>query len=134
MTSKSIAPIAIQQKIGVKEKKSKFNNIKSVVGLVKFDSKKELKRFVHLNLMQDAGEITGLERQKRFLLVPTQRDDDGNLLERGISYVADFVYHTKEGDLVCEDVKSAITIKQPEYIIKRKLMLFFHKIRILEIV
>jgi hypothetical protein len=45
-------------------------------------------------------------------------------------YLADFVYLTKEGARVVEDVKGAVT---PEFRLKRKLMLHVHKIEVQEV-
>lgn len=95
-----------------------------------FDSKKEEGRFQQLLFLQKAGKIHNLRRQVRFELIPAQYQD-GRFVERACSYIADFTY--MEGNrLVVEDVKSKITRKQPEYVIKRKLMLWVHHIRIRE--
>lgn len=93
-----------------------------------FDSAAEYDRWRELLLMQRAGAITGLVRQVRFELIPSQRVD-GKLVERGVSYIADFAYH-RDGELVVEDVKG---VRTPEYIIKRKLMLARHGIKIREV-
>lgn len=108
-------------------------------GLV-FDSKKEANRWRELQLLQRAGEISELERQRRFLLIPTQREPDtigarggihkGRTIEHAVYYVADFVYRDKAGAIIVEDTKG---MKTKDYIIKRKLMLFFHGIRITEV-
>ena len=50
-----------------------------------------------------------------------------------VSYTADFRYTDKEGKVVVEDVKSPRTRKNPEYIIKRKLMLERYGITIREV-
>jgi hypothetical protein len=95
---------------------NKYHNKKTVINGIVFDSKKESSRFIELTLLQRAGEITGLERQKRFMIVPSTKT------ERAAYYVADFVYCDKKGYKVIEDVKSAITKKNPVYILKRKLV------------
>lgn len=95
---------------------SKYLAKKTVVDGIKFDSKKESKRYLGLKLLEKGGLISDLERQKRFELVPKQKD------ERAVHYVADFYYYDREhGYWVAEDVKSSFTRKKPEYIIKRKL-------------
>lgn len=38
-------------------------------------------------------------------------------------YTADFTYFNEKGDYVVEDTKSSITRKQPDYVLRRKLML-----------
>lgn len=64
------------------------------------------------------------------MLIPTQRDSSGNLIEKGCSYYADFVYRDKEGNLVVEDTKG---VRTSEYRLKKKLMLQVHGIQITEI-
>ena len=94
-----------------------------------YDSKKEHRRASALKLMQRAGLISDLREQVKFVLIPTQRDENGNLLEKQCSYYADFVY-TQNGKTVVEDAKG---VRTPEYKLKRKLMLAVHGIRIKEV-
>lgn len=91
-------------------------------------SEKEHERANQLKLMQRAGVISNLREQVKFVLIPTQRDSQGNLLERECSYYADFVYE-RDGVTVVEDTKG---FRTPEYRLKRKLMLLVHGIRIKE--
>ena len=93
-------------------------------------SQKEHGRAGQLKLMLAAGLITELKEQVPFVLIPAQRDEEGNLLERACSYIADFVYRDSNGNMVVEDTQG---FKTPEYKIKRKLMLSVHGIRIKEI-
>lgn len=95
-------------------KRSKYGNKKNVVGNIVFDSKKESERYLELSMLEKAGIIQNLERQKRFEIIPKTQT------ERAAYYVADFVYF-KDGEKIAEDVKSSITRKNPTYIIKRKL-------------
>jgi hypothetical protein len=98
-----------------------------------FDSRKEAQRHQVLLLLQKSGQICDLERQKKYILIPTQRDENGKLIERELSYIADFVYK-ENGKEVVEDVKgykegAAYRI----FSIKRKLMLSVHGIRVREV-
>ena len=77
--------------------------------------------------MQRAGIISDLRRQVKFELIPSQYKD-GKCVYRSVSYIADFVYE-QNGETVVEDVKG---FKTPEYIIKKKLMLYIHGIIITE--
>lgn len=87
-----------------------------------------------------AGEISDLRRQVPYNLIPPQREPDtvgarggvkpGRLIERGVDYIADFVYRDKAGNIVVEDAKG---VRTKEYIIKRKLMLWVNGIRIKEV-
>lgn len=92
-------------------------------------SQKEHERANELKLMQHAGLISNLREQVKYVLIPTQRDPQGNLLEKECSYYADFVYD-KDGITVVEDTKG---FRTPEYRLKRKLMLHVHGISIKEI-
>ena len=110
--------------------KNKYNNIK-VGG---YDSKKEKKRAGILSLMEKQGLISDLREQVPFELIPSQYGDINGkrkCIERGCKYLADFVY-TENGEMVVEDTKSPIT-RTKDYIIKRKLMLYIHKIQIREV-
>lgn len=118
---------------------SKYNNRKVRRDGLTFDSKKEHKRYNELLLLEQAGEIRNLRRQVKFVLIPTQREPSqigsrggvkkGKLLERECSYIADFVY-SQNGKMVVEDTKG---IRTKDYIIKRKLMLYVHNIRVREV-
>ncbi len=108
---------------------NKYHAKKVQVDGLTFDSQREYKRWRELQWMeQREGAISDLQRQGRFCLIPAQRID-GKLVERACNYVADFVYTTSDGTVVVEDCKGHRT---PEYIIKRKLMLYVHNIRVLE--
>jgi hypothetical protein len=121
---------------------AKYRNNRVMVDGQTFDSQKELRRYRELTIMQKAGMIRGLERQKKFLLIPSQREPDrigkkggkkkGAVIEREVSYIADFVYYDKNGKMVVEDVKSPVT-RTKDYIIKRKLILYKYGIRIHEV-
>ena len=109
-------------------KQNKYKNQKLVVGGEVFDSVKEYTRYRELVLLQRAGYISGLQRQVEYELIPSQRDG-GKVVERACSYVADFVYQ-ENGKTVVEDTKG---FRTKDYIIKRKLMLYVHGIRIKEV-
>lgn len=97
---------------------SKYHSKKTVIDGIKFDSKKEGKRFVELKAMEKAGIIQNLRLQVKFELIPKQKKSDGTT-ERACSYIADFVYE-KDGQEIIEDTKGVLT---DVYKIKRKLML-----------
>ncbi|MST70664.1 DUF1064 domain-containing protein [Mogibacterium kristiansenii] len=108
----------------------KYHNRKTIVNGHTFDSKKEANRYSELLLLERAGAIHDLRTQVKYVLIPSQRSKEtGKVIERECSYKADFVY-TEGGETVVEDVKGYRT---KEYIIKRKLMLHVHGIRIREI-
>ena len=106
----------------------KYGNRKVIVDGLKFDSRKEANRYCELKLLERAGRITDLKLQQKFELLPSQRIN-GKVAERPLTYIADFVYK-ENGKTIVEDTKG---FKTKEYIIKRKLMLYIHKIRIKEV-
>ena len=119
---------------------NKYKNDKVTVGGETFDSSKEYRRFCELKLLVRAKKIFDLQRQVKFVLIPTQREPDtigvrggvkkGRIIEQECSYIADFVYVNDKGETIVEDTKG---FKTKDYIIKRKLMLYVHGIRIQEI-
>lgn len=120
---------------------SKYHSRKITLDGESFDSIKEYNRWRELKLLERAGEITELQRQVKFKLIPTQREPccevnkngcfkKGKVLERECSYIADFTYKNRLGFQVVEDTKG---FKTKDYIIKRKLMLWVHHIQIQEI-
>lgn len=117
----------------------KYGNKKCSYDGMTFDSKRERDRYCELRLMQMAGKISDLRCQVPFRLIPEQRLSDtlgprggrrrGRVIEKACDYVADFVYQ-EDGRTVVEDAKGHRT---RDYIIKRKLMLWVHGIRIQEV-
>ena len=108
---------------------SKYRSRKITIDNQTFDSMKEFGRWKDLQRLLGAGVITDLKRQVKFELIPSQKNEYGKVIERPVTYVADFVY-TKNGKQIVEDVKG---FKTKEYVIKRKLMLYVHGIRIHEV-
>ena len=110
---------------------NKYGAKKLIIDGETFDSRMEARRWRELRLLQRFGEIDGLQRQVKYVLIPAQKDDSGHVIERPVSYIADFVYrNVRSGEQVVEDAKGART---KEYIIKRKLMMWVHGIRIKEV-
>jgi hypothetical protein len=128
-------------------KRSKYGNKKVTRDGITFDSMKEARRYAELMLLQRGGVIQGLQRQVKFELIPSQYDEtptgkfytrgerkgqekmERRMAENAVNYVADFVYY-ENGKKVVEDVKSSATEKDATFIIKRKLMLWVHGIKI----
>ena len=121
---------------------NKYGNRKITRDGVTFDSAKEARRYI-----EKVGAIQGLERQVAFELIPAQYEEvhTGEYYKRGdrkgepkmkriciekaVTYYSDFVYF-EGGEKIVEDAKG---FKTPEYILKRKLMLYIHKIKIREV-
>ena len=112
---------------------------------MRFDSKAEARRYNELRLLERAGAIKDLRTQVKFVLIPAQREPDtvgvrggkikGKLIEREVSYYADFAYVDMEtGKTVVEDVKGyKDSTAYALYSIKRKLLLKEYGIRIKEV-
>lgn len=96
---------------------SKYYNKKTVVDEIVFDSAREAERYRELRLMQNAGLISDLELQPKFLLQPPFRKNGKSY--RAIYYVADFRYFDREkGCEIVEDVKG---YKTEKYQLKKKM-------------
>lgn len=109
---------------------SKYFNRRTEVNGIMFDSKHEAERWVELTLLEKAHMIRDLERQVSFELIPKQVDENGKVRERAVRYVADFVYFDKDGNLVVEDAKG---MRTDAYKLKKKMMLYFKGIKIVEV-
>ena len=101
--------------------KSKYGNKTTEVGGRKFDSRKEARFFLQLQLDQT---VKSIRTQVKYELIPKQKG------ERACSYKADFVVEYHDGRTVVYDVKG---MKTDVYRIKRKLMLWVHGITIQEV-
>ena len=99
-------------------KRSKYGNIKTRG----FDSRKEERRFRDLNLLQKAGEISNLQTQVTFEVVPKTEKF------RAVKYIADFTYFDKDCNFVVEDSKG---MKTQIFIVKQKLMFHVHGIEVI---
>ena len=108
----------------------KYNNRKIIVDGITFDSKKEAGRYKELKILERAipaqyehtGEVYAIGNNKG-------KPKKGRLIERECAYYADFVYN-QNGETIVEDTKG---VRTTEYVIKRKLMLYVHDIRIKEV-
>ncbi|HUV85001.1 MAG TPA: DUF1064 domain-containing protein [Methanosarcinales archaeon] len=104
----------VEKQIGPVKKKSKHNNVKTLVGDELLDSGREAVRYGELLLLQQVDEITALQRQVWFLLEPK------NSKNNALYYIADFVYFDcRLKEWVVEDSKG---FRTDTYKIKKKLM------------
>ena len=87
-----------------------------------FDTKKEAIEFC---------KSAGLRQKDIGCIARTEPVYKQVCIEQNAVYTADFVYY-ESGQLVVEDVKSDITRKEADYVLRRKLMLHVHGIRIKE--
>ena len=118
---------------------SKYGNHKITIDNITFDSTGEGLRYKELKLLEKTGQITDLQLQKKFIIVPEIREPDtvgsrggvkkGKLIQSAAYYIADFVYYDKNGKLVVEDFKG---FKTDLYKLKKKLMKYIYNIDIKE--
>lgn len=102
------------------DKIPKYLNEKTQIDGYTFQSKKESNRYFELKMLQRAGEISGLELQPKFEILPAVKWNGKTLRKR--FYIADFRY-IENGKEIIEDVKSEGTIMNPVYTLKRQLFL-----------
>lgn len=120
---------------------AKYGNKKCTYNGMTFDSRKEMKRYIELEILERAGKIKGLRRQVPFTLIPSQYEyyerygkngkrlkDGKRCIENSVKYIADFVYE-RGGEMIVEDTKGKRT---PDYILKRKMLLYLRHIKIYE--
>ena len=108
----------------------KYHNRKVEVDGILFDSAREARRYGELKLLEKGGYISGLQLQVPFELIPNQKNIDGKVVERKVSYIADFVYLDRDGRTVVEDSKG---MRTEVYKLKKKLMRYVHGIEIKEV-
>lgn len=119
-----------------KTKESKYHNVKTEVNGIRFDSKKEARRYQELLSLQELGLIEDLRLQVNFTLQEAFTKPNGERV-RAIVYKADFTYkkRDKKADYtlyIVEDVKSKAT-KTRTYEIKKKLMREKFRIEVQEV-
>ena len=101
---------------------NKYNNKKTIVDGIKFDSEMESHYYLYLKHLKEIGEVVD------FVLQPTYLLQEGfNLNEkriRAITYKADFKVIYKDGHEEVIDVKGKLT---EEFKIKRKMLLYRYR-------
>ena len=118
----------------------KYGNSKVEYNGIKFDSKKEMQRYLLLKEAESNGLISNLELQVRFELIPAIKEEyiehlktkdkvKTRTLQLPITYTCDFKY-IKDGVEIIEDIKAAPSMLPKEFILKEKLMFWKYGIRI----
>lgn len=124
-------------------KGKKYNNVKICVDGIKFDSKKESQRYLFLKNELSKKTISNLELQTKYVLVPSIKEEyvvhlktkdkiKTRTIQHPITYTCDFKYE-KDGETIVEDVKASPKMLPKEYILKKKMMLYFLNIKIKEV-
>ena len=123
-----------------REKGKKYNNTKVEYDGIKFDSKKEMQRYIVLKAAEDSGVISNLELQVKYELIPAVREEyiehlktkdkvKTRTLQLPITYTCDFQY-LKDGVLIVEDVKASPKMLPKEFVLKEKMMFALKGIKI----
>lgn len=110
-------------------RKNKFNARKCEFMGIKFDSKKEMERYILLKDKEKKGEIKDLQVQVPFELIPK------NDKFRALVYKADFKYYVPDHKTwIVEDVKGyRDSLAYRTFRIKQKLMYDKFKIEVMEV-
>ncbi len=123
-----------------REKGRKYNNTKVEYDGIKFDSKKEMQRYIVLKDAENSGVISNLELQVKYELIPAVREEyiehlktkdkvKTRILQLPITYTCDFQY-LKDGVLIVEDVKASPKMLPKEFVLKEKMMFALKGIKI----
>lgn len=126
----------------VKQQKSKYHNQKTEIDGILFDSKKEAARWLELKLLEKAGAIVALERQRPYVLYVIS-EDLGMRVDVG-KFTPDFEYwipavagteqtQAHEAMHVIEDVKSPITRKETAYRLRKRIFEALYGLTLTEI-
>ena len=127
----------------------KYRNIPTVIAEHKYDSRKEARYSLLYKQMERDGEISDLRMQVPFEIIPAIWEEYDEVVQlktktkvvrkkrckqRATHYIADFVYiDNATGKEMVVDVKSDITRQNAEYRLKKKMMLAFNNIEIVEV-
>ena len=119
---------------------NKYHAKKVVFDGITFDSRKEGLYYLKLKDMERRGEISELRLQVPYELLPAIYRDEivhlktkdkviKRLIQRAVTYVADFVY-VQDGKEIVIDAKG---MRLPDYILKKKMMLALKGIEVIEV-
>lgn len=125
---------------GTQKKRGKYKNHKIEFNGIKFDSKKEMQRYILLKEAENKGIIQDLKLQVRFELIPAIKEEyvehlktkdkiKTRTVQLPITYTCDFQYY-KNGELIVEDVKASKSMLPKEFVLKEKMMFALKGIKI----
>lgn len=102
-----------------KPRPHKYGAERATVGVEKFSSKREARRWADLQMLQRGGEIRNLRRQVKIALIG-KSDMIRTPTGRIANYVADFVYfdcHTG-----CEVIEDSKGFRTKDYLLKKAIL------------
>lgn len=100
---------------------SKYNAQKVIYDNLQFDSKFEAIYYSYLKELVKQGNISNLERQFKYELLPRQTDENNKFKYHPVIYVSDFEYDDVQGVHHTVDTKG---FKTPDFRIKQKLFYY----------
>lgn len=109
---------------GKKKKRSKYGNVRMILGGLKFDSKEEMEDYIHFKRLERAGEIRDYRRQVTYQLFAHSAAGPVELCK----YKADHVFFDVKQNR--ERVCDSKGVKTKEFRLKEKLMLANHNIEV----
>lgn len=127
----------------IRKNNNKYRNKKVEYQGITFDSKKEMQRYVVLKEAENAGIISDLKLQVKYILIPAVKEEyiehlktkdkiKTRTLQHPVTYTCDFQY-IKDGKTIIEDVKASPKMIPKEFILKEKMMFALKGIRIKKI-
>lgn len=111
------------------KKKSKYNNTKTTVDGIEFDSRREADYYCQLKLLKRAGEIKDFGLQPRYELQPGF--DKNGKRHRPITYAADFIITNHDGTTDIIDIKG---VETQVFKIKQKLFEYKYPDKTLKVI
>ena len=112
----------IFESLGKRARTNQYGSRYVKVDGFEFDSIREAHRYEQLKKLEQDGKLTHLTVHPKFTLMDGFRDRNGEW-QRPITYSPDFTYIEEGGRLVAEDVKSAATVRDDVWMIKKKMFL-----------
>lgn len=110
------------------EKQNKYNNNKTIVDGIKFDSQAEANYYCQLKILKRANKIKDFKLQPKYLLQESYKIDNKTI--RAIHYIADFEIEHNDNNIEIVDVKGH---KTEVYKLKKKLFEYKYKTKITEV-
>lgn len=104
--------------------RNKYNNKKTVVDGITFDSKKEADYYIQLKVLKQMNKIRDFKMQQKYILQEGFEKD--GVKHRPITYIADFVILHWGGGIEVIDIKPSKQYQTQVYKLKKKLFEYKH--------
>lgn len=123
--------------------KNKYHNTKVIIDGITFGSTKEGEVYLRFKDLAGRGKISDLEMHPKWELIPkmtekyikhlkTKDKECERTVQLPVTYSADFAF-TWQGQRVVVDVKPSKVMLPKEFLLKEKMMRYFHNIEITKI-